>query len=148
MFACVSNIRAILTVRHLLTRQQLISMWNSFYADYVIYYSVKWCEAGWCVIDDIVCIVGVRCDIHNCYTGVIYYVDDIAMNAMLEVCNKFALEQHRIFNSTESIALKYGYAEEDDAEFVMLGQDNIRWIKNVIHLGNYYNTQMSNNIQS
>ena len=53
---------------------------------------------------------------------------------MLEVCNKFVSEQHRIFNSIKSIALKCAYAEEVDAEIVMHGQDNIKCVKIQIHI--------------
>ena len=47
-----------------------------------------------------------------------------------------------IFNSKKSLAIKYG-KEVNDTEYVLLGQNRINWVDSVKHLGNYFNTQLS-----
>ena len=61
---------------------------------------------------------------------------------MLDICNKFAAEHYLIFNSKKSLAIKYG-KEVNNTEYVLLGQDRINWVDSVRHLGNYFNTQLS-----
>ena len=61
---------------------------------------------------------------------------------MLDICNKFAAEHYLIFNSKKSHAIKYG-KEVNDTEYVLLGQNGINWVDTVKHLGNYFNTQLS-----
>ena len=64
---------------------------------------------------------GVSCKIDNCYTGAISYANDITLscpsirelNRMLDICNKFAAEHY------------------------------LNWVDSVKHLGNYFNTQLS-----
>ena len=93
---------------------------------------------------------GVGCKIDNGYTGAISYADDITLscpsirglNRMLDICNKFAAEHYLIFNSKKSLAIKYG-KEVNDTEYVLLGQNRINWVDSVKHLGNYFNTQLS-----
>ena len=93
---------------------------------------------------------GFGCTIDNCYTGAISYADDITLscrsirglNRMLDVCNTFATEHYLIFNSIESFVIKYGY-EANNTECVLLGHNKINWVDSVKHLGNYFNTQLS-----
>ena len=93
---------------------------------------------------------GVGCEIDNCYTGAISYADDITLscpsirglNMMLDIYNIFAAEHYLIFNSKKSLAIKYG-KEVNDTEYVLLGQNRINWDDSVKHLGNYFNTQLS-----
>ena len=42
----------------------------------------------------------------------------------------------------KSLANKYGN-EVNDTEYVLLGQNRINWVDSVKHLGNYFNTQLS-----
>ena len=93
---------------------------------------------------------GVGCKINNCYPGAISYADDITLsypsirglNRMLDICNKFAAEHYLIFNSKRSLAIKYG-KEVNYTAYVLLGQNRINWVDSVRHLGNYFNTQLS-----
>ena len=93
---------------------------------------------------------GVGCKINNCYTGAISYADDITLscpsirglNKMLDICNKFAEEHYLIFNSKKSLTIKYG-KEVNNTEYVLLGHNRINWVDSVRHLGNYFNTQLS-----
>ena len=73
---------------------------------------------------------GVGCIINNCCTGAISYADDITLscpsirglNRMLDICNKLAAEHYLIFNSKESLAIKYR-KEVNNTEYVLLGQN-------------------------
>ena len=56
---------------------------------------------------------------------------------MLEICNSFAAEQNLIFNTKNSLGIKY----EDPvcvSETIFLGENKIRWESSVCHLGNYF----------
>ena len=141
------------------SRQQSRAMWNSCYTDY--FYMSNGVKQGSVLsailftiyIDSLLILLrdfGVGCKINNCYTGAISYADDITLscpsirglNRMLDICNKFAAEHYLIFNSKKSLAIKYG-KEVNNTEYVLLGQDRINWVDSVRHLGNYFNTQLS-----
>ena len=141
------------------SRQQSRAMWNSCYTEY--FYMSYWVKQGSVLsailftiyIDRLLILLrnsGVGCKIDNCYTGAISYADDITiscpsirgLNRLLDICNKFAAEHYLIFNSKKSLAIKYG-KEVNDTEYVLLGQNRINWVDSVKHLGNYFNTQLS-----
>ena len=58
----------------------------------------------------------IGCSINGCYTGALLYADDITLscpsirglNRMLEICNSFAAEHNLIFNTKQSLGIKYG----------------------------------------
>ena len=93
---------------------------------------------------------GFGCKIDNCYIRAISYADDITLscpsirglNCMLDICNTFAAEHYLVFNSKKTLAIKYGN-EMIGTEYVLLGQNKINWVDSVKHLGNYFNTQLS-----
>ena len=134
-------------------------MWNSCYTDY--FYITNGIKQGSVLlailftiyIDELLILQrdsGVGCKINNCYTGAISYADDITLscpsirdlNRMLDICNKFAAELDLIFNSKKSLAIKYG-KEMNDTEYVLLGHNKINLVDSEKHLGNYFNTQLS-----
>ena len=49
-------------------------------------------------------------------------------------------------NTKKSFAIKYG-KEVNDTEYVLLGQNRINWVDSVKHLGNYVNSQLSDDIE-
>jgi hypothetical protein len=61
---------------------------------------------------------------------------------MLQICNQFALEYDLIFNTKKSLAIKYGDCVSN-TEHVFLGDDTIKWVDNVRHLGNFFNTTLT-----
>ena len=61
---------------------------------------------------------------------------------MLDIYNKFAAEHYLIFNSNKSLAIKNGN-EVNNTEYVLLSENIINWVDSVRHLGNYFNTQLS-----
>ena len=105
-------------------------MWNSCYTEYfymsngVKHGSVLTVILFTIYIDRLLVLLrdsGVGCKIDNCYTGTISYADGITLcclsirglNRMLDICNKFTAEQHLIFNSKKSLAIKYGHEVND-----------------------------------
>ena len=61
---------------------------------------------------------------------------------MLEICNSFAAEHNLIFNTNKSLGIKYG-DPVCASETVYLGENKIRWESSVCHLGNYFDTKLS-----
>ena len=59
---------------------------------------------------------GSGCHINNTYMGALSYADDITLispslydlNRMLDICNKFAIDNYIILNSKKTICIKYG----------------------------------------
>ena len=142
------------------SRQQFRAMWNSCYTDYfcmsngakqgnvllAILFTIYYLGKLLIMLRD----SEFGCKIDNCYTGAISYADDITLscpsisglNRMLDIGKKFAAEDYLIFNSKKSLAIKYGN-EVIGTEYVLLGQNIINWVDSVKHLGNYFNTQLS-----
>ena len=64
---------------------------------------------------------GLGCHISNTYMGALSYADDITLispslyglNRMLDICNKFAIDNFIIFNSKKTICIKYGEDVKD-----------------------------------
>ena len=95
----------------------------------------------------------IGCSINGCYTGALSYADDITLscpsirglNRMLEICNTFAAEHNLIFNTKKSVGIKYGDSV-CASETIYLGENKIRWESSVCHLGNYFDTKLSDMI--
>ena len=95
----------------------------------------------------------IGCSIKGCYTGALSYADDITLscpsirglNRMLEICNTFAAEHNLIFNTKKSVGIKYG-DPVCASETIYLGENKIRWESSVCHLGNYFDTKLSDMI--
>ena len=61
---------------------------------------------------------------------------------MLEICNSFAAEHNLLFNTNKSLGFKY----KDlvcASERLYLEGNKIRWESRVYHLGNYFDTKLS-----
>ena len=95
----------------------------------------------------------IGCSINGCYTGALSFAGDITLscpsilglNSMLEIFNSFAAENNLIFNTKRSLEIKY----EDPvcaSETLYLGENKIRWESSVCHLGNYFDTKLSDMI--
>ena len=54
----------------------------------------------------------------------------------------FILWRLNKIQSINQFAIKYG-KEVNNTEYVLLGQNRINWVDSVRHLGNYFNTQLS-----
>ena len=67
------------------------------------------------------------------------------LNRMLEICNSFAAEHNLIFNTNKSLEIKYG-EPVCASEAIYLGGNKIRWESSVCHLGNYFDTKLSDMI--
>ena len=95
----------------------------------------------------------IGCSINGCYTGALSYADDITLscpsirglNRMLEICNTFAAEHNLTFNTKKSVGIKYGDTV-CASETIYLGENKIRWESSVCHLGNYFDTKLSDMI--
>ena len=95
----------------------------------------------------------IGCSINGCYTGALSYADDItlscpsirSLNRMLEICNYFAAEHNRIFNTNKSLGIKYG-DPVCARETIYLRENKIRLESSVCHLGNYFDTTLSDMI--
>ena len=65
---------------------------------------------------DVFATLWFRCHISNTYMGALSYADDITLispslyglNRMLDICNKFAIDNFIKFNSKKTICIKYG----------------------------------------
>ena len=87
------------------------------------------------------------------YTGALSDADDITvschsirgLNRMLEIYNTFAAEHNLIFNTKKSVGIKYG-DPVCASETIYLGENKIRWESSVCHLGNYFDTKLSDMI--
>ena len=64
---------------------------------------------------------------------------------MLEICNYFAAEQNLIFNTKQSLGIKYG-DPICASETIYLAENKIRWESSVCHLGDYFDTKLSDMI--
>ena len=64
---------------------------------------------------------------------------------MLEICNSFAAAHNLIFNTNKSLGIKYG-DPVCASETTYLGGNKIRWESSVCHLGNYFDTKLSDMI--
>ena len=64
---------------------------------------------------------------------------------MLEICNSFAAEHNLIFNTKKSLGIKYGNPVCASVTNY-LGGNKIRWEFSVCHLGNYFDTKLSDMI--
>ena len=64
---------------------------------------------------------------------------------MLEICNTFAAEHNLIFNTKKSVGIKYGELV-CASETIYLGENKIRWESSVCHLGNDFDTKLSDMI--
>ena len=64
---------------------------------------------------------------------------------MLEICNTFAAEHNLIFNTKKPLGIKYG-DPVCASETIYLRENKIRWESNVCHLGNCFNTKLSDMI--
>ena len=64
---------------------------------------------------------------------------------MLEICNTFAAEHNLIFNAKKSVGIKYG-DPVCVSQTIYLGENKIRWESSVCHLGDYFDTKLSDMI--
>ena len=95
----------------------------------------------------------IRCSANGCYTGAVSYADDTTLscpsirglNRMLELCNSFVAEHNLILNTKKSLGIKYG-DPVCASETIYLGENKIRWESSVCHLGNYFDTKLSDMI--
>ena len=84
--------------------------------------------------------------------GALGYADDITLtcpslyglNSMLDICNKFAKNNHVIFNTKTTICIKYGDAVKPQ-EYAKLNDTRLSWGENVRHLGNFFDSKLVNN---
>ena len=91
--------------------------------------------------------------INGCYTGALSYADDITLscpsirrlNRMLVICNTFAAEHNLRINTKKSLGIKYG-DPICASKIIYLGEKEIRWESSVCHLGNYFDTKLSDMI--
>ena len=95
-----------------------------------------------------------ECCINGCYTGTLSYADDITLScpsirglsSMIEICNTFAAEHNlNIFNTKKSLGIKYG-DPVCASEPIYLGENKFRWECSVCHLGNYFDSKISDMI--
>ena len=88
---------------------------------------------------------GLGCHISNTYMGALSYADDITLispslygsNRMLDICNKFAIDNFIIFNSKKTICIKYGEDVRVSEQVLMNGR-LLSWHSEVRHLGNFF----------
>ena len=94
---------------------------------------------------------GLGCHISNTYMGALSYADDITLispslyglNRMLDICNKFAIDNFIIFNSKKTICIKYGEDVRVSEQVFMNGR-LLSWHSEVRHLGNFFNNRLCN----
>ena len=98
---------------------------------------------------------GLGCHISNTYMGALSYADVITLispslyglNRMLDICNKFAIDNFIIFNSKKTICIKYGEDVRVSEQVFMNGR-LLSWHSEVRHLGNFFNNRLCNSTDS
>ena len=66
---------------------------------------------------------------------------------MLDICNKFAIDNFIIFNSKKTIYIKYG-EDVRVSEQVFMNGKLLSWHGEVRHLGNFFNNRLCNSTDS
>ena len=87
--------------------------------------------------------------------GALSYADDITLispslyglNRMLDICNKFAIDNFIIFNSNKTIRIKHGEDVRVSEQVFMNGR-LLSWHSEVRHLGNSFNNRLCNSTDS
>ena len=85
---------------------------------------------------------GLGCHISNTYMGALSYAYDITLispslyglNRILDICNKFAIDNFSIFNSKKTICIKYGEDVRVSEQDFMNGRP-LYWHSEVRHSG-------------
>ena len=88
---------------------------------------------------------GLGCHISNTYMGALSYADDITLispsvyglNRMLDICNKFAIDNFIIFNSKKTVCIKYGEDVRVSEQVFMNGR-LLSWHSEVRRLGVFF----------
>ena len=63
---------------------------------------------------------------------------------MLDICNSFADMYDIKFNAKKSLGIKFG-SQQVMSEVLYLDNSRIEWVSSVKHLGNYVNSDMTDN---
>ena len=66
---------------------------------------------------------------------------------MLDICNKFAIDNFIIFNSKKTICIKYGEDVRVSEQVFMNGR-LLSWHRVVRHLGNFFINRLCNSTDS
>ena len=61
------------------------------------------------------------------------------LNDMLNICERFSVENSILFNRKKTICIKFG-SKVKEGERAILDSLDLLWIDNVVHLGNYVNS--------
>lgn len=93
---------------------------------------------------------GYGCHLNNTYIGAVAYADDVTLscpsrrglNRMLELCCSYAMSNDIMFNTKKTVCIKYGEPVTEN-EHVYFSDVSLAWHDNVRHLGNYFDTNIS-----
>ena len=96
---------------------------------------------------------GYGCYIDGIFIGALSYADDITLispsirglNKMINICSDFADDYHITFNNTKSVCIKFG-DKVNQHEKVFLKTSEIAWVNNIRHLGNYFDTSLTDEL--
>ena len=96
---------------------------------------------------------GYGCHISGNFMGALSYADDITLlcpslrglNAMLQLCSKYADNFDITFNAKKTVCIKFG-AKLNGYECAILNRKTISWVDRIRHLGNYLDTTLSDKI--
>ena len=96
---------------------------------------------------------GIGCHINGTYMGVLSYADDITLscpsiwglNDMLQICERFSVENSILFNKKITICIKFG-SKVKEGERAILDSSDLLWTDNVVHLGNYVNSACNDDV--
>ena len=96
---------------------------------------------------------GYGCHMNGTFMGALSYSDDItiispsirSLNKMLSICAEFANNYCVTFNCAKSMSIKFGN-KLSDCEKVKLQGNEIPWVDQIRHLGNFLNTPLNDKI--
>ena len=109
-----------------------------------------------CYIDNLLIKLeesGYRCHIRHIVIGALSYADDITLlspnlrglNVMLHICSLYADNFDITFNSKKTVCIEFG-EQTRQYETIKLNNKTITWVDSIKHLGNYFDTTMSDKI--
>ena len=106
-----------------------------------------------CYIDNLLIKLeesGYGCHIRHIFMAALSYADDITLlspslrglNEMLHICSLYADNFDITFNSKKTVCIKFG-EQTRQYETIKLNNKTITWVDSIKHLGNYFDTTMS-----